>query len=395
MLDEAKSPRGLRARGSAAASQSLAGPDRGHCAPGADSLLDAYRVVKRSFLEATGALAQVEARAAAGTRGARERSARRRRVPDELLDETGTHLEGEGTPVAGDVAEPGGGREDGKAPPVAVPIRATPPTAAWPTSIHCSPVSAPDRPKPRWSRSSSCRRARRARAGGGLRSRTRRNRSPARRAKPIRVGSHAARRTPLGARESDDVLAPVARFGCGAKRTAQDDQGALLGALRRHKGRPSAAQVLVPEPDLPEADLLSARGSAWSVMRSTNRVRRRSSPAANGGDALELLADEQLVSVRPQVPIDRAAPTRTRLAARRSTPARRRRHRVVWSRRAGRRPLPGVEEPVARGRSWATLAAAWARGVYDASPDGRRAAVGPAGRGPVRRLRRQRAWSRP
>ena len=40
---------------------------------GRDNLLDAYRVVKRTFLEATGALAQVEARAAA------ERAARPRR----------------------------------------------------------------------------------------------------------------------------------------------------------------------------------------------------------------------------------------------------------------------------------------------------------------------------
>src|SRR4029077_13147623 len=35
-----------------------------------------------------------------------------------------------------------------------------------------------------------------------------------------------------------------------AKRAAQDDQNALLDAVRRHKGRPTAAQVLVPEPEL-------------------------------------------------------------------------------------------------------------------------------------------------
>ena len=46
-----------------------------------------------------------------------------------------------------------------------------------------------------------------------------------------------------------------------AKRTAQDDQNALLDAVRRHKGRPTAAQVLVPEPDVLVAWAAMMQGS--------------------------------------------------------------------------------------------------------------------------------------
>ena len=52
---------------------------------GRDNLLDAYRVVKRTFLEATDALAQVEARAAA-ERAAQHTSVAEVDQPDELID---------------------------------------------------------------------------------------------------------------------------------------------------------------------------------------------------------------------------------------------------------------------------------------------------------------------
>src|SRR4029077_15892104 len=51
--------------------------------------------------------------------------------------------------------------------------------------------------------------------------------------------------------ERSDVLVPLhVALAKRAKRTAQDDQNALLDAVRRHKGRPTADQVLVPESDL-------------------------------------------------------------------------------------------------------------------------------------------------
>src|SRR5207244_6341613 len=52
------------------------------------------------------------------------------------------------------------------------------------------------------------------------------------------------------ARRSEALDTLIVSITKRAKRAAQDDQNALLDAVRRHKGRPTAVQVLVPEPDL-------------------------------------------------------------------------------------------------------------------------------------------------
>ena len=64
MLEEAKSTR-ERVLGDLFRRRGLLQAQVDELRGGRDNLLDAYRVVKRTFLEATGELAQVEVRAAA------------------------------------------------------------------------------------------------------------------------------------------------------------------------------------------------------------------------------------------------------------------------------------------------------------------------------------------
>ena len=149
----------------------------------------------------------------------------------------------------------------------------------------------------------------------------------------------------------DPVLAPLVKR---AKRTVQDDQNALLDAVRRHKGRPRAEQVL-PTGDAATAEwegvLQSAVDEAYGAGRVAARGEVQSAPAALVAEAANALV----------------SPLRERLAV------------AIDTGEAG--DTGGLVERIgARYREWKNqslertlaevLAFAWSRGVYDAVPDG-------------------------
>jgi DivIVA domain-containing protein len=351
---------------------------------GRDHLLDAYRVVKRTFLEATGALAQVEVRAAADRAAGHVPAAE----VDPAKASTGTH-ETDATAVdvvAVDVAAvdvvavDAGERPDA---PVAVsqsgpPTDADEPTdpsladvdslfarirAGHPEASIEAPTTAGDidaadpadaAPTPPNSPSAE------AAVGGSsapAEETTVTNGAP----DPSRTGNLDA--SPAVAPNPDDawrllrtaVLAPLlVSVAKRAKRAAQDDQNALLDAVRRHKGRPASAQVLVPE-----SDLLTT----WTaVLRDATDEAYGAGRAAAGGEPAraedELTRDAAATIVLPI------------------------RERIATAIDSGEEGDPGglVERIGARFREWKNqsleealfdaLTMAWSRGVYDASPDG-------------------------
>ena len=181
-----------------------------------------------------------------------------------------------------------------------------------------------------------------------------------------------ARSTPGGRAEVvDPLLVSVAKR---AKRAAQDDQNALLDAVRRHKGRPTAAQVLTPEPELL---------AAWdAVTREAIDDAYGAGRVAVGGEA-NGAGDELATEVAAAIVL----PLRERIAA------------AIDSGEDG--DTGGLVERIgARFREWKNqslenaladaLAMSWSRRVRRlARRNG--AAVDPAGRGSLRRLRRQRS----
>jgi hypothetical protein len=139
-----------------------------------------------------------------------------------------------------------------------------------------------------------------------------------------------------------------------AKRTTQDDQNALLDAVRRHKGRPNAAQVL------PDLDALLASWTA--VLREAADVAYGAGREAAGADAIP--AD---VAVLREAADAIVSPLRLRVTV------------AIDSGEAG--DTGGLVERIgARYREWKNqslegalaeaLAFVWSRGVYDAVPDG-------------------------
>jgi hypothetical protein len=166
-------------------------------------------------------------------------------------------------------------------------------------------------------------------------------------APPTAVESWRAQRAAV----VDPLLVAVAKR---AKRAAQDDQNALLDAVRRHKGRPTAAQVLAPEPDFLAAWVSVTRDAIDDAYRG-GRVAAGGEPVAASDD---LAAEVAAVIVLP---------VRERIAA------------AIDSGEEG--DTSGLVERIgARFREWKNqalenalgdaLAMAWSRGVYDASPDG-------------------------
>jgi hypothetical protein len=153
------------------------------------------------------------------------------------------------------------------------------------------------------------------------------------------------------ARTVDPLLGPLLKR---AKRVAQDDQNALLDAVRRHKGRPTAAQVL---PDM-EA-LLTSWGS--ELRDAVDQAYAAGSEAAGteGRDADDALVREAADAL--------VTPLRLRLTV------------AIDSGETG--DTGGLVERIgARYREWKNqslesalaevLALAWSRGVYDAVPEG-------------------------
>jgi DivIVA domain-containing protein len=346
MLDEAKSTR-ERVLADLFRRRALLQAQVDELRGGRDHLLDAYRVVKRTFLEATGALAQVEARAA-------ERSATPASDDDtDALDvdtETAADIDAGAISVDDDASPSDDGDATDSnladvdslfariragaaeatvpaAPSDAVDEIGEPNAAAPDEAVEVSAAPEPEAETPPPS----------GRADAGESAPEPTSAADAWRAQRAEV--------------LDPLLASVAKR---AKRAAQDDQNALLDAVRRHKGRPSAAQVLTPE-----SDLLTA----WvGVTRDAIDDAYRGGSIAAGGEP-NAASDDFAAEVAAVIVL----PVRERIAA---------------AIDAGEEGDTGglVERIGARFREWKNqtlenaladaLAMAWSRGVYDASPDG-------------------------
>jgi len=324
MLDEAKAAR-ERVLGDLIRRRSLLSAQIEALRAGRDRLLDAYRTVKRTFLDATGALAQVEARAA------EERSASTGEVVDlaeaiaaeiekldsgdggeadagaatELVSDDGT---GDGESVQ--LVSPAGDGDDSE-------------TAVETALADVDSLFA------------------RLRAG---------HEDDATDDAAAGPRVNAAEWRSLRAKAIDPLLPVVLKR---AKRRAQDDQNALLDAVRRHKGRPQAEQVL--------SDADAALG-AWSQVLRDAVDRAYGAGCAAAGAGSEPATDEVARASAEAVVV----PLRERLTIAIDT---------------GEEGDTGglVERIGARYREWKNqalertlsevLAAAWTRGVYDAVPD--------------------------
>jgi DivIVA domain-containing protein len=356
MLDEAKATR-ERVLADLARRRSLLQAQIEALRAGRDSLLDAYRVVKRSFLEATGALSQVEARAAA-ERVAHENDPHDGEHADELmaspdaLDAEGIDTAADAEPVAvettpdpvgvADATDAGLADVDSlfariRAGQTEVPVAPAPEPAvtapAEAAGVTTEPVASTDEDEV----------------------------STADQAGDSESTEGAAATEPTSDARSEwrsrraEVLDPLlVVVSKRAKRAAQDDQNALLDAVRRHKGRPSAAQVLPAE-----ADLLTA----WAgVVREGLDEAYGAGRVAVGGEAST--ADDALVKEAADTIV---MPLRERISS------------AIDTGEDG--DTSGLVERIgARFREWKNqsledtledvLVLAWSRGIYDASPDG-------------------------
>jgi DivIVA domain-containing protein len=313
---------------------------------GRDRLLDAYRNVKRTFLEATEALSDVEARAATErSTTAAEPLDIAAEVAAEIaaLDTDGSPAietpEIEGPEADLDVDGAGTGRradDDENDDRTTGALADVDSLFARLRSNHDAPAGAT----------------------------TTQTATPAGQTEP-ELAPHVAEQAPddeeprvtasewreVRARTVDPLLGPLLKR---AKRVAQDDQNALLDAVRRHKGRPTAAQVL---PDM-EA-LLASWGS---VLRDAVDQAYAAGSEAAGTEGRE--ADDGLLR---EAADSLVTPLRLRLTV------------AIDSGEAG--DTGGLVERIgARYREWKNqslesalaevLALAWSRGVYDAVPEG-------------------------
>jgi DivIVA domain-containing protein len=293
---------------------------------GRDHLLDAYRVVKRTFLEATEALAHVEARAAAG----------KATPPAEVVDVAGEAERREAERLDAEAAASGD-----EAPRALLAdvdslfarIRAgqTEPAPGVPT-VDVVAAEAGEAPSPAPEGA--------AVADGGAGEAA---------AAPVAGAAVAAWRE----RHTSGVSGLLRPLVKRAKRAAQDDQNALLDAVRRHKGRPAAAQVLGDDAGVVRA---------WAdVVRAALDEAYRAGRAAAGGGPLDAPAD--LVAELASAIV---LPVRERVGA------------AIDDAEADASGL--VERIGARYREWKNqqleqsladaLVVAWSRGVYDATADG-------------------------
>jgi hypothetical protein len=316
---------------------------------GRDHLLDAYRTVKRTFLDATEALAQVEARAAV------ERSA-----PSNESIDVAAEIEAEiekldGIDATG-VDAPGveGGAEGevtGEDEPIervqlvpALDDSETEVAALADVDTLFARLRAGHEDQPA------------AAAAGGESEAEAQEPSPAATASEAGASvPEGPRRTPaqwraLRSKEIDPLLPALLKR---AKRRSQDDQNALLDSVRRHKGRPSAQQVL--------GDGDTERDAWVGVLRDAFDRAYGAGLAAAGAQsapASDQLAGEAVDAI--------VAPLRERLTV------------AIDSGEEG--DTGGLVERIgARYREWKNqsleralseaLAAVWTRGVYDAVPD--------------------------
>ncbi len=365
MLDEAKAAR-ERVLGDLVRRRALLQAQIEELRGGRDRLLDAYRTVKRTFLEATEALAQVEARAVAELSSApaepvdvdaevaAEIEALEAGAPADIADQQTVLVDlhtadevadldqservevvgaehdtddGQSTRALADVEslfariraghteEPNGAevaaQESGDEPVIAVaepPAESVVVVAEEQAEVAQAPEEAP-------------------------------------------AGMTAAAWRDARERVLEPLVGPLLKR---AKRTAQDDQNALLDAVRRHKGRPNAAQVL------PDLDALLASWSA--VLREAANTAYAAGREAAGADAIP--ADDALLREAADAIV---SPLRLRVTV------------AIDSGEAG--DTGGLVERIgARYREWKNqslegalaeaLAFVWSRGVYDGVPDG-------------------------
>jgi DivIVA domain-containing protein len=333
MLEEAKSTR-ERVLADLFRRRSLLQAQIDELRAGRDNLLDAYRVVKRSFLEATNALAQVEARAA---------EERAREGEGEVSDELAAELRAGAEAIAAeetDGSEPAdagladvdslfarlrAGQEAHDAPVEAEPGAASHGEPVEPAVAGNETTAVEPGPEPA---------------------------APALLA--VEPSKPQATADDWRARRSEALDPLIVSITKRAKRAAQDNQNALLDAVRRHKGRPTAVQVLVPEPDLLNAwvELLhDAVDHAYGAGRAAVDADVVPADAAMAREAAAAIV----------LPI---------------------RERIAGAIDAGEEgDTSGLVERIgARFREWKSqsleeslvdvLSGAWSRGVYDASPDG-------------------------
>jgi DivIVA domain-containing protein len=328
MLEEAKSAR-ERVLGDLVRRRALLNGQIEELRSGRDHLLDAYRTVKRTFLEATEALAQVEARAAAERSttlsepldiaaeiaaeiDALDDTGETKRVEVDLVAEEG--LDDDDSKVAlADVdtlfARIRAGQGDG----TEVAQSEAPAAVATAVATEAPAPARPESTEPRPDAAASEWRAKRAAT-------------------------------------VDPLLGPLLKK---TKRTVQDDQNALLDAVRRHKGRPRAAQVL---PDL-EALLLS-----WGIVLH-DAVDRAYAAGREAAGSERRNAEPELVQEAAEMIV---VPLR---------------ERITYAIDSGEEGDAGglVERIGARYREWKnqslegslaeSLSFVWSRGVYDATPD--------------------------
>ncbi len=343
MLDEAKAAR-ERVLGDLVRRRALLHAQIEALRGGRDNLLDAYRVVKRTFLEATEALTQIESRAA------EERTT----TAPEPLD------------IAAEIAKEVEALED------ADTDVATPPEVIDLTTSGETPEGGEED----FERSKSSAMSdveslfARIRAGQHLQEHENAPAAVATVADPAAdaVGSETEpepgrevvedpKLTPadwraLRARELDPLLAPLLKR---AKRAVQDDQNALLDAVRRHKGRPSSAQVL------PELDGVL---STWTEVMRDAVDHAYGAGRVAAGDEVRRDANAQLHREAADAVV---SPLRVRITV------------AIDSGETG--DTGGLVERIgARYREWKNqslersltevLAMVWSRGVYDALPEG-------------------------
>ncbi|MCU1426396.1 MAG: DivIVA domain [Actinomycetia bacterium] len=150
----------------------------------------------------------------------------------------------------------------------------------------------------------------------------------------------------------DPLIAPLVKQ---AKRAAQDEQNALLDALRRHKGRPTSEQVLLSDQSVIES---------WGgVIRTGLDTAYGAGRNAVGSDAVAAPPDLSEEAVRYLV-----MALRERLAV------------AIDDANDGYSTSLVIERIGARYREWKlqslehlvedVIAGAWSRGVFDAVPDG-------------------------
>jgi DivIVA domain-containing protein len=329
---------------------------------GRDALIDAYRVVKRTFLEATEALAQVEARAAAG-RLAPEPEIVAGEVeaglaPSETA-EGGEAVESEGEHAPADV----GGEE-----PAAAGVEgAVPPADGGEAAAAMADVdSLFARIRAGQAEAEVAEAAARAESGTEAEAAGERASEAAGAGEEVEEGAGAeveaaAAEAPAEpataadrwrARRREDLSGLAGSLVKQAKRQAQDDQNSLLDAVRRFRGRPESQQVVPAEAE---------QVGAWSgVLRPAIDPAYASGSRAAGGSA-SAAPDDLLRELAGAV----VGPLRERLAAAIDTVE----------------DHAGLAERIgARYREWKNqalepalrdaLATAWTRGVFDTVPDG-------------------------